>query len=86
MSDPAEYGADVASALPAYLAGIVRQLATVIGTSLAARGVLAADGSQTELFVGVAVIVASAAWGVFTRWRTRKALQDAIAAPAGRAK
>lgn len=85
MSDPATQGADVAPALPAYIAGIARQAATVIGTSLAARGILASDGSQTEIVVGVITIVVSALWGVYTRRKTRKAITAAIAAPVGRA-
>lgn len=72
------------STLPAVLANITRHAAQLAAGALVSKGVIT-DG-QTETVTGVLIGIAALAWGIFQKVSARKALKDAIAAPAGSAK
>ena len=74
---------DDAPALPGFLTPMIRQgLALGFGV-LIGKGVFTAD--QAEAVIGGALALVPAAWTLFSRHSTRKALKAAIAAPEGRA-
>jgi hypothetical protein len=49
-----------------------RQLLTVAAGWLAARGILAGDGSQAEAFIGGGLLFSSVVWSVYQKWKATR--------------
>lgn len=62
---------------------IVRHVLTAGGAALATNGLL--ESSEVEAAVGAVVTVLATVWSIIEKARAKKALEKAIAAPAGKA-
>lgn len=74
---------DAPSALPAYVASIVRTVAGPIGGYLIGKGYLTAD--QAPEVAGLLVVLATGIWSFVQKVNAHKALKAAVAAPSGQA-
>lgn len=72
------------SMAPALLTTIVRQVLMTGGAWAVGKGYI--TGEQAIQLGGAAVAVAGAVWGLYSRYVNTRKLNDAIAAPAGKAK
>jgi hypothetical protein len=72
------------SAIPAYLASMIRTGLTALGGYLVGKGFLTAE--QAPEVAGAVLTGLSAVWSLYQKWSANQKLSDAIAAPAGKAK
>lgn len=72
------------STAPAILTTLVRQVLLASGAWAVGKGYI--TGEEAIQWGGAAVGVSAALWGLYSRFRRTRQLQDAIAAPAGKAK
>jgi uncharacterized membrane protein (UPF0136 family) len=71
------------SPLPTYLATLMRSVLTTLGGWLIGKGYITAD--QAPEIIGALTVGLTAVWAVIQKRNAHKALQAAIAAPAGQA-
>lgn len=69
------------SAVPAYVASLLRTVGGMVGGYLIGKGYITAE--QAPEIGGALLTIGIAVWSVVQKYNANKALQAAIAAPAG---